>query len=235
MIGDVDSALSRMLSEETYPGETIQVDLDPPTKDWAARRSGPVLNLFLNDVREDIRRRKSNYQDVTNEKGVIVARRPSERTFMFTYALSAWTSRPADDHHLLGAAMVSLLQYEHIPQEYTSGALAVITSRFRPAILSVGGVMFSERLATELWSAVGGEYRPILAITVSVEIPTGMSVAAGPEQTAPPVFNFENTRTGTTSSVRGLNPTEPRDEQSSTVRERRREDLDKSAAPGRKK
>jgi hypothetical protein len=235
MIGDVDAALSRMLGEETYPGETIQVDLDPPTKDWAARRSGPVLNLFLNDVREDTRRRKANYQEVTNDKGVVISRRPSERTFMFTYALSAWTSRPADDHHLLGAAMVSLLQHEHIPQEYTSGALAVITNRFRPAILNVGGVMFSERLATELWSAVGGEYRPILAITVSVEIPTGLAVAAGPEQTSPPVFNFENTRTGTTSSVQGPSPTAPRDEQGNPIRERRREDLDRSTSPAQTK
>jgi len=235
MIGDVDSALSQMLSVETYPGETIQVDLDPPTKDWAARRSGPVLNLFLNDVREDTRRRRANYEDVTDANGIVVSRRPSERTFMFTYALSAWTSRPADDHHLLGAAMIALLQYQNIPVQYTSGALEVLTKRFRPAILNVGGVMFSERLATELWSAIGGEYRPILAITVSVELPTGMAVEAGPQQTSPPVFNFENTRTGTTSSVQGASPTAPLDEQGNPIRERRREDLDKSAASGGKK
>jgi len=235
MIGDVDTALRRLLVAETYPGETIQIDLDPPTKDWAARRSGPVLNLFLNDVREDVRMRRANYQDVKNEQGIVISRRPSARTFMFTYALSAWTSRPEDDHDLLGAAMVTLLKHEHIPQEYTSGALAEITSRFHPAILNVGGVMFSERLATELWSSVGGEYRPIIAVTVSVEIPAGMSVAAGPPQASPPVFNFENTRTGTTTSVQGASPDAPLDDQGNPVRERRRGDIDKPDAPAKKK
>jgi hypothetical protein len=49
------------------------------------------------------------------------------------------------------------------------------------------------------------------------------------------VFNFENTRTGTTSSVQGASPTAPLDEQGNPIRERRREDLDKSAASGGKK
>ena len=69
MIGDVDSALRRLLVAETYPGETITVALDPPTKDWAARRSGPVLNMFLNDVRENTQRRRANYQEVKNDEG----------------------------------------------------------------------------------------------------------------------------------------------------------------------
>ncbi len=231
MIGDVDSALRRLLVAETYPGETITVALDPPTKDWAARRSGPVLNMFLNDVRENTQRRRANYQEVKNDEGIVVARRPSERTFMFTYALSAWTSRPEDDHDLLGAALVTLLQYEHIPLEYTSGALQVITSRFRPAILNVGGVMFTERLATELWSAVGGEYRPILAVTVSVDIPAGMAVAAGPPQTQPPTFNFADTRNGGTSSIQAPAPGAPRDDSGTPLRTRHREALDAAPTP----
>lgn len=238
MIADVDAALRLLIGNHTYPGERIQVDLDPPTKDWAARRSGPVLNLFLNDVREDVNRRTANYLDIRNDDGVIISRRPSERTFMFTYALSAWTSRPEDDHELLGAALVNLLQYEHIPEEFTSGVLHEITCRHHPALLRVGGLMFSERLSTELWSAIGGEYRPTIAVTVSLEIPTGLAVAAGPAQTEPPRFIFNDTRSGTSTTVEGPSPTAPVDEKGNPVRERRRENLpkgDKPTAPARKK
>lgn len=240
MIADVDVSLRQLIGTGTYPGDRIQVDLDPPTKDWAARRSGPVMNLFLNDVREDTARRTANYLDIRDDEGVIISRRPSERTFMFTYALSAWTSRPEDDHELLGAALVNLLQYEHIPLEYTSGVLREITSRFKPALLRVGGLMFSERLSTELWSAIGGEYRPTLAITVSVEIPTGLAVAAGPRQTEPPRFIFNDTRSGTSSTVEGPSPTAPLDADGNPVRERRRGNLSResdttSNAPAKKK
>ncbi len=230
MIADVDAALRLLIGTLTYPGEKIQVDLDPPTKDWAARRSGPVLNLFLNDVREDINRRTANYLDIRNDEGVIISRRPSERTFMFTYALSAWTSRPEDDHELLGAALINLLQFEHIPEEFTTGVLNEITCRHHPAILRVGGLMFSERLSTELWSAIGGEYRPTIAVTVSIEIPTGLAVTAGPRQTEPPRFEFRDTRSDATSTVEGPSPTLPVDADGNPVRERRRGFLDQSAA-----
>jgi len=238
MIADVDAAMRALIGTRTYPGERIQVDLDPPTKDWAARRSGPVLNLFLNDVREDTGRRTANYLDIRNDEGIIISRRPSERTFMFTYALSAWTSRPEDDHDLLGAALINLLQYEHIPQEYTSGMLHEITCRHHPAILRVGGLMFSERLSTELWSAIGGEYRPTIAVTVSVEIPTGLAVIAGPRQTEPPRFVFNDTVSGSSSTLAGPSPTAPLDADGNPVRERRRGSLaeeSKPAAPARKK
>jgi len=238
MIADVDAALRLLIGSQTYPGERIQVDLDAPTKDWAARRSGPVLNLFLNDVREDTNRRTANYLDIRNEEGVIISRRPSERTFMFTYALSAWTSRPEDDHELLGAALITLLQYEHIPQEFTSGVLHEITCRHHPAILRVGGLMFSERLSTELWSAIGGEYRPTIAVTVSIEIPTGLAVLAGPQQTEPPQFIFNDTRSGTSNTLAGPSPTAPLDADGNPVRERRRENLpkdDTASKPASKK
>lgn len=203
MIPEIDRALVTLLSTQTYSDEPVRVDIDSPSKDWAARRTGPVLNLFLNDVREDTTRRTANYLELKNDDGMVIARRPQERTFMFTYALSGWTSRPEDDHALLGAALLTLLRYEYIPEEFCSGILAELATRGRPAILKVGGQLFSERLATELWSAIGGEYRPTIAITVYVEIPAGLAKIAGPEQTEPPKFIFGNTETGTSTTLSG--------------------------------
>lgn len=203
MIPEIDRALVKLLSTQTYAEERVRVDLDPPTKDWAARRTGPVLNLFLNDIREDTERRSADIVEVRDDKGIIVARRPAERTFLFSYALSAWTSRPEDDHALLSAALGALLRREYLPEEICDGVLAELASLGRPAMVRVGGVLYSERLVTELWSAIGGEFRPIIALTVSSLIPAGLPVPAGPPQTEPPQFTVGSTTTGASSTFSG--------------------------------
>jgi hypothetical protein len=212
VIPEVDKALVTLLSTQTYTEERVKVDLDPPTKDWAARRTGPVLNLFLNDIREDTAQRSADIVEIKDEQGRIVARRPAERTFMFSYAVSAWTSRPEDDHALLGAALANLLQREYLPEELCEGVLADLARAGRPAMIRVGGVLYSERLVTELWSSIGGEFRPIIALTVSTLIPAGLPTPAGPPQTAPPQITIGNTLNGATSVVRGAAPVPVQDE-----------------------
>lgn len=207
MISEIDAALSRLLGEQTFASERIKVELDPPTKDWAARRSGPVLNLFLNDIREDMERRTADVVEV-KVNGNVVARRPAERTFLFTYALSAWTSRPEDDHALLSAALLALLKKEYISEDISDGVLADLARRGRPAMLRVGGIMYSDRINTDLWSSIGGEFRPVIAITVSTLVPAGLPTPAGPPQTQPPKFSFQDTRDGGTSTVQGASPSD---------------------------
>jgi len=228
VISEIDNALVTLLSTRTYSQERVKVDLDPPTKDWAARRSGPVLNLFLNDIREDTDKRSADIVEVKNEQGRIVARRPAERTFMFSYALSAWTSRPEDDHALLGAALSNLMQREYLPEDLCTGTLAELARVGRPALVRVGGVLYSERLVTELWSAIGGEFRPIIALTVSTLIPAGLPTPAGPPQTAPPRITLSDTRDGGSSVIQGAPPvpvSEETDNASEPLRTRSRESL----------
>jgi hypothetical protein len=227
MINLIDDALRNLLSNHTYANEKVRVDLDPPTKDWAARRTGPVLNLFLNDVREDTTKRASNLVEVRNETGVVVGRRYVDRTFMFTYALSAWTSRPEDDHELLGAAMSALLRQDFLTADLCTGELAELAARGRPANLRVGGLLYSDRLVTDLWTAIGGEYRPILAVTVATIMPAGATIAAGPPQTVPPKFFFTDTVSQTTELIRGPDPLERQPEPGEVRRIRKRQPLER--------
>ena len=152
---------------------------------------------------------------------------------MFSYAVSAWTSRPEDDHALLGAALMNLLQREYLPEDLCDGTLAELARVGRPAMIRVGGVLYSDRLVTELWSSIGGEFRPIIALTVSTLIPAGLPTPAGPPQTAPPKFSFQDTRDGGTSTVQAAAPVTPTEEednapqapQQSPTRTRNRESL----------
>ena len=53
-------------------------------------------------------------------------------------------------------------------------------------MLRPGGRVFSDRFATELWTAVGADYRPFVPLVATVPFPWGMDEAAGPPQTQPP-------------------------------------------------
>ena len=110
---------------------------------------------------------------------------------------------------LLSAALLALLRQDFLPEDLCTGVLAQLARAGRPALLRVGGLLFSERLATELWTAVGGEYRPTIAITVLTVIPSGLPTPAGPRQTQPPSFVFQDMPRDAVDLIRGADPTEP--------------------------
>src|SRR3990170_3124272 len=58
VIAQVDDALRTLVRTEALDGSDVDVVFDAPTKDWAARRNAPTVNLYLYDIREDIRRRE---------------------------------------------------------------------------------------------------------------------------------------------------------------------------------
>ena len=56
VISDVDDALKKLISRDAVDHGDVEVVFDAPTKDWAARRSGPTIDVYLYDIREDLRR-----------------------------------------------------------------------------------------------------------------------------------------------------------------------------------
>ncbi|CAB4700418.1 unannotated protein [freshwater metagenome] len=209
MLSDLDAALKNYLQNETIPGQSVQVALDPPTKDWAARRTGAVLNLFLADIREDVDRRDVNLREITNDQGVVVARQQANRFYLVTYLLTAWTSTPEDDHRLLGLALVAMLRQDYLPFEYVTGDLSVLVGAGFPLTTRVGLRAMNERTYSEMMTAVGAEYRPPLSIIISMPVQTGTPEAAGPPQTVPPVVSIGDTRSGASTTAQGPDPEDP--------------------------
>ena len=209
MISDVDRTLRSMLMSEISLGESLDVSFDAPTRDWSARRTGPVLNLFLADLRENLDRRSSDLAEVRDENGVVVARRQRDRVFALTYALTAWTSSAEDDHELLSAALECLLRHDCLPQEHAAGVVSELGSDGRLPAVVVGLPSFSDKLATELWGAVGADYRPTLWVVIEVPVSAGPSLPVGPPQTQPPVYSFSDQAAALTERVLGTSPDEP--------------------------
>ena len=210
VLADVDETLRNLLGSQTLPGEQVRVDLDAPNRDWSGRRSVPTLNLFLADIRENLDMRRSDPREITDAQGNVTARQARPRYYALTYVLTAWAGTPEDEHRLLGAALVALLRHDYLPAEICRGGLADLSREGFAVRVRVGGTLFTERMATELWSALGSDYRPSLSVTVHTPVPTGVPIPAGPPQTQPPAFSVEGTRTSTAREVvRGPMPGGP--------------------------
>jgi hypothetical protein len=56
VIHEVDEALRRLVGDDALRGTDVEVAFAAPTKDWSARRNAPTVNVYLYDIREDLRR-----------------------------------------------------------------------------------------------------------------------------------------------------------------------------------
>lgn len=177
MIHEVDEALRQLVRGEALAGADVEVVFDAPTKDWAARRNAPTVNLYLYDIREDLRRRERGLINEYDEDGIVTARHMPPRHVKLSYLLTAWTQRPEDEHRLLSSLLTCLLGYESIPAELLTGSLAELEL---PVPLTVALPPPEDRAFADVWTALGGELKPSLDVVVSAPIDAGKRYPAGP-------------------------------------------------------
>ncbi len=187
MIGSVDDALRRAV-REAVPDDAVAVTFEAPTKDWAARRSGPAVDLYLYDLHEVLARRQTGREPV-REGGRVVGVRPPQRWYDLSYLLTCWTARPEDEHALLSACLVGLLRHEVLPPEWLGAGAALA----QPCELQVAQPPPTDRKSPDLWSALGGELKPSLDLRVTVALDVGTVVLGGPPVTEKPVLVLQRT------------------------------------------
>lgn len=177
MIHEIDDALRRILRGEALPGTDVEITLDAPTKDWAARRNAPTVNMYLYDIREDMRRRQRGLLNEYGPDGRVAARHLPPRYIKMSYLLTAWTQRPEDEHRLLSSLLLTLLKYESLPPALLSGSLAALGL---PVPMTVALPPPEDRAFADVWTALGGELKPSLDLVVSAPIDAGRPYEAGP-------------------------------------------------------
>ncbi|GAA0547061.1 DUF4255 domain-containing protein [Streptomyces antimycoticus] len=178
MIHEVDEALRAMFRAEALAGGQVTVVFDAPTRDWAAKVNAPTVNLYLYDIREDMRRRERGLLNEYDEQGTIVARRRPPRYFKLSYLITAWTKRPEDEHRLLSSLLSCLLRYEALPAERLTGTLAELGVSVP---MTVALPPPEDRSFADVWSALGGELKPSLDLVVSVPVTESPVYPAGPQ------------------------------------------------------
>ena len=177
MIHEVDDALRELLRTEVLRSGDVDIVLEAPTKDWAARRNAPTVNLYLYDIREDMRRRSRGRLNEYDDQGQIAARHLPPRYFKLSYLLTAWTQRPEDEHRLLSALLMSLLAFDAMPAEVLTGSLRELAL---PVPLTVALPPPEDRAFADVWTALGGELKPSLDVVVSAPVESGRRMEASP-------------------------------------------------------
>ncbi len=169
MIDDVDEAVRTLIRQEALNGTQVEVVFDAPTKEWSSRRNSPTLDVYLYDIREDLRRREVGVIDVHNGEGRITGRRRPPRYFKLSYLVTAWTQRPEDEHRLLSAVLACFVRHDKLPTEVMQGSLA---DQALPVKVTVGLPPPEDRALSDVWSAMGGELKPSLDLVVTLPVDT---------------------------------------------------------------
>ncbi|MFF5155156.1 DUF4255 domain-containing protein [Streptomyces sp. NPDC000348] len=196
MIHEVDEGLRRLLAGSGLEASGVDVVFDAPTRDWAARRSAPTVCVFLYDIREDALRRGTGAGEVYDEDGHLVARRSPPRWFQLTYLVTAWASRPQDEHRLLSQVLGSLVAHDVLPPDLLTGSLAELGLTVG---LDTAGTGMDAPAAADVWSALGGELKASLGVRVRAPL-AGVTKAVAPPVTEGLVVRSAAAREGAAAS-----------------------------------
>jgi len=183
VIHDVDQALRALIRRDALAEADVEVVFDAPTKDWAGRRNAPTVDVYLYDIREDMRRRERGRINEYDHAGRIVGRHLPPRHFKLSYLVTAWTQRPEDEHRLLASLLSCFLRHDALPTDLLAPALV---EQGLPLPLTVGLPPPEDRAFADVWSALGGELKPSLDVVVTTPVPTGQHPYTGPPVTLPP-------------------------------------------------
>jgi hypothetical protein len=179
MLADLDAALRRLLEGELadHGFDGVRVAFDAPTNEWAAGLTAPTVDVFLYDLRESEDVREGGWAEHRGN-GPTRLERPALR-LECSYAVTAWTRNPEDEHRLLSQTLAVLLAYTRLPDGVLGGRLAEASAGQGPIMTRVGQPKADKK--AEFWTAVGGRYRVSLDYVVTLSIVPGVTVQRGPE------------------------------------------------------
>jgi hypothetical protein len=190
VIDDLDRTVEAVLRATLPPDLVSQVAISFASPGEGFPPSGvspPVIDLFLYDLREnpDLR---SPERLLDRRPDGSASRRESPARIDCSYLVTAWpsgssTTPPLDEHHLLGAALRALLRYRTLTPDLLQGTLVdqelpLPTTTLQPGRLQSSG---------EFWQALGGKPKAAFHYTVTIAVPAGIPIEAGPPVEKPVV------------------------------------------------
>jgi hypothetical protein len=167
MINEVDEALRTLVKAEVVDGADVEVLFDAPTREWASRRNTPTVDLYLYDIREDLRHRAVGMVQRRDDTGVVVERRPPPRLFKLAYLITAWTQRPEDEHRLLTAVLACFLRFEVIPESVVPPLLRDLGY---PLGVQIAYPPPEDRQVSDVWTSLGGDLKPSVDLVITMAI-----------------------------------------------------------------
>ncbi|MBW3606294.1 MAG: DUF4255 domain-containing protein [Actinobacteria bacterium] len=174
MLHLLDQALETFL-RASLPPELADLDVafDAPDGEWSATLTRPTVNLFLRDVRRNLAERNAGRALRTGGDGRAVWTVPPPRADC-RYLVTAWTAEVDDEHRILGEVLAVLLRTTELTGEHLPEALADVLPRPSLSLAASG-----DDDQADFWSALGGQLKPGLDVTVTTTIDALAGVDAG--------------------------------------------------------
>ncbi len=179
MFHEVGAALRSLIEQEVLNGADVDVSFAAPTAEWATERQRPTIDIFLHDIREDLEQRPAQFREVRDEEGRVTARAWPPRFFTLSYLVTAWAGRPEDEQRLLASVLAAIVRHDRLPADVLEGSLVAHQRQVR---LTLAAPEATERV-TDVWTALGGELRPSLHVSVTAPLDPDRQLEAGPPVT----------------------------------------------------
>jgi hypothetical protein len=168
MIEDLDEALRHYLIRELpIKNNEIDIAFDQPRKDWSARVSQPTLNLFLYDIRENVKLRVGQqvWDMERHDDGSISQKRKPVRLDLH-YLITAWTTAPEDEHRLLARTLMALFRHQYLPDE---GLPESLQDQPTPIPLKVAQYDMLDK-PSDFWNVMDNQQRPSITLMLTLAL-----------------------------------------------------------------
>ena len=172
VIAETDQALALVLKHRVIGDAAIAVAFDQPSRPWIQSLTGPAVNLFLFDIKENLLRRDVMYEKVLGAEGAVVGRRPPPPRFDLHYTVTAWAPKVIVEHKILAAVLRCFCSMAALPREVLPAALAALPYETLVAVDS--GAKRS------MFLNLGGELKAGFELTVTVPMPGLADLPAAP-------------------------------------------------------
>jgi hypothetical protein len=172
VIAETDQALAQVLKTRVIGNAAIAIAFDQPSRPWIQSLTGPAVNLFLFDIKENVLRRDVMYEKVLGAEGAVVARRPPPPRFDLHYTVSAWAPAILVEHKILAAVLRCFGSMTTLPREALPGPLAAL-----PYEMLVATESGAKR---GMFLNLGGDLKAGFELTVTVPMPGLPDLPAAP-------------------------------------------------------
>ena len=171
MITDVDEALRELLLQEiAIKGNEVDIKFDQPKREWSSRLNKPTINLFLFDLRENLRLRGSEqYRTIARPDGITEVKRNPVRMDL-RYLMTAWVKEAEDEHLLMSQALMGFLRHPFLPEKVLVGRL-----KDQPAPVALDVAKFIPEAGpvdkfSEIWGVLDNEIRLSVLVSVTISV-----------------------------------------------------------------
>jgi hypothetical protein len=172
MIHLLDTTLEQHLRTIVPLPQAIEVSFATPDKKWGAARTRPTVNLFLWDVRREMRSAMSGYTEHRTTDGEIHRYAPDPEVAL-RYLDTAWAAEPRDEHQLLGSVLRGALLQEVIEED-----------AFPPGLPAVGPIHLEvsagDGRPNDFWNSLDGQLKPNLELMVRMFVDLDQELEVGP-------------------------------------------------------